>query len=396
MADYNLANWARDAGPQDQQALTVELLRQKILSARQQALAQANASARQYDPLVGVAALANNPDIMQAAQGMQKAQRTRFEPEKMGQQGFMLPDSGEFVESPLYTEERQAQRAAVREGQDARIDATREGRLGRESATAETQAARLEASKERQAERLQQADALKQQQFALTGALAAAQRDQRASEGEANRALRRSLKEMDVARVGDKRAADQSAKDEKELNRQVELLGRVATERGVPRMHEAGRSLAASLVESERAGKEMPGLSMLDKTRAKMGGLLPAALAPSPEALRNISALQDVVNTLLAADSGKAVTLSEENRAMLMNMQGDFYSEKQKKQILKERVLPLLNLYRSTVLGRFKESTRAAYTSRQQGVGGDTSWMEAPLQFDQIAPDEKVISKRAK
>ncbi|MEQ1572785.1 MAG: hypothetical protein ABL993_00930 [Vicinamibacterales bacterium] len=370
MADYNLANWARNAPPEQ---VTAELLRQKILSARQQALAQANEQAGQYDPLVSVAALSNNPDIMTAAQGMQKSQRARFEPEKLGTQGFMLPETGEFVPSTIYEEEKQAQRAAQRTARQERLDAQRE----------------------RQDERLQQADALRQQQFALTGALAAAQRDQRASEGEANRALRRAIAEMSAGRVAERREVDQAAKDEKELNRLVITLDKTVQTRAIPRLMTAGKTVADAIVEAEKNKVPVPGFTIADKLKSKYLPFL-----TDDAAARNISAVQEITNALLKADSGLNVTQMEQVRKAQEQMQSDNVPEARKRQILKERILPLLNIYRSTALGAFPAHVRTAYASRQQEVGGDTTWMDQPLQFDQLAPDtapgEKVIGKRVK
>lgn len=82
-------------------------------------LRNAGQRANRHNTLAAVAQMANNPGIAKAALMAQKAAQQEASPVQMGQQGFMLPEQGEFVESPMYVEEKQA-------GRQAKADALRQ------------------------------------------------------------------------------------------------------------------------------------------------------------------------------------------------------------------------------------------------------------------------------
>lgn len=136
--DYGLANFAQGMDPVAAQQLKSQLLRKR---AQQSQLADASQQAHQFDTLAAVTQMINNPQAAAAAEAAAKNSQSQYKPVQMGQQGFALPGTGDFVSSPMYEEERAATRNAARDNVQARLDASRE-----------TTQARLDAQKERDAQ----------------------------------------------------------------------------------------------------------------------------------------------------------------------------------------------------------------------------------------------------
>lgn len=136
--DYSLADFAAQMGPEDRALMTAQLLR------RQQgtdALAQANAQGNRFNTLAAVAQMANNRSAAgAAATAAQEAQR-QFKPVQMGNQGFMLPGTGEFIRSPMFEEEqnaaRDAKRSMLEQTLASRAEAARAAEDGRNQRAAE-------------------------------------------------------------------------------------------------------------------------------------------------------------------------------------------------------------------------------------------------------------------
>lgn len=145
-------------------------VREEILRRRQQqeALAQASQQGNRYNTLAAVAQMANNPAAAKASALAQTMAQKQHAPVQMGQQGFTLPASGEFVSSPMYEDEKNAGRQQQRDLARERQDLLREQQAARAQSQADLQAQRLEAQKERDAanrqaaaERAAQANALR-------------------------------------------------------------------------------------------------------------------------------------------------------------------------------------------------------------------------------------------
>ena len=89
-------------------------------------LRTAGQRANRHNNLAAVAQMAGNPGIAKAALLAQKNAQQEASPIQMGQQGFMLPDQGEFVESPMYVEEKKAGRQAQADNLRAQLEARAE------------------------------------------------------------------------------------------------------------------------------------------------------------------------------------------------------------------------------------------------------------------------------
>jgi hypothetical protein len=78
--------------------------------ANQQLLAGANQRANLHNTLAAVAAMSNNPAAAAAAKLAAADQQRQYSPTRLGNQGFMLPDTGAFVPSKIYKDEQTAAR----------------------------------------------------------------------------------------------------------------------------------------------------------------------------------------------------------------------------------------------------------------------------------------------
>lgn len=116
MGPYDLLAGPQD--PQQRQMMMAEILRKKQEGEQNDQLQRAFANSRKHDMLPIVGAMSQNPEVAAASKMAAENQRS-YAPKAMGNQGFMLPDSGEFVASPIFTEERRAAREAA---SDARRD----------------------------------------------------------------------------------------------------------------------------------------------------------------------------------------------------------------------------------------------------------------------------------
>lgn len=181
-----------DLTPQEQQQVMSALLRGKEM------LQAADKKSSRYNTLSAVTQMANNPAAAQAAQTAMKNAQSRYAPEKLGQQGFMLPGSGEFIESPMYTMERASTRAQQRGLQSERLDA--------QSAA---QAERLEAQRQMQTDRLAQQALLtrmleegRQGRSALAQSIKAAEDQRKAAEA----ARGKRMNAGDIIKLADKGA----------------------------------------------------------------------------------------------------------------------------------------------------------------------------------------------
>ena len=88
------------------------LQRAKIMAraVRGQPLMEANQQAHSMDVPAAAAMMSNNPELAKAAEFMGKQRQSQFKPITLGHQGFALPGSGEFVASPMFEDEQNAQR----------------------------------------------------------------------------------------------------------------------------------------------------------------------------------------------------------------------------------------------------------------------------------------------
>ena len=221
---YDLASFAQGMTPDMQQQYLVEAMRQRQRSAGQEALAGANARGHRFDAMSAIAPMLNNPAAAQAAQSAQKSAMGQAKPVQMGQTGFMLPEQGQFVESPMYVDEKNAARDAVAENQRARLEQQRELERDRISARAEQAA---------QARQLRESLA----------AMAEQGRRERAADAAA---LRLTIAGMTQSRSSDKAADAKNAADEKAITTGVQKLSSFADKKQLPRLMSQGRQLMSA------------------------------------------------------------------------------------------------------------------------------------------------------
>lgn len=147
---YDLASHAQQMDPQQRQVMTAQLLRQRAQAA---ALQEASQRANQYGSMAAVTQMANNPELAAAAQMLHQNTQRRHAPVPMGQQGFAIPSTGEFVSSPMYEEEKDAARAATRDNARSRFEASLAAQREREQSRADLEAQRAADRAERDRER---------------------------------------------------------------------------------------------------------------------------------------------------------------------------------------------------------------------------------------------------
>lgn len=88
-----------------------DILRNQRRGEESAALRAANQNAGRMDILAAASQMAANPGAAAAAKMSAGSQREQFAPVQMGQQGFMLPNEGQFVESPMFADEKREGRA---------------------------------------------------------------------------------------------------------------------------------------------------------------------------------------------------------------------------------------------------------------------------------------------
>lgn len=243
--------------PEQQQRLMAERLRQRQEQAA--AMQGANEQANQFNTLAAVTQMANNPGAAQAVQLAMRNAQAQHKPINLGAQGFALPASGKFIQSPMYDDEKDAQR--------------------------EQQRILL-------ATQLQQRDADRAERLGY----------QRQRDSEAN-ALRMSLAELRAQgqASGADRAAEKAAAN---LDKDVQRYSTTIDKAGLPEVMSAVQSVQAVL-SSNKPGS----LSGFGRVQ----GLIPDALA-SNEMQSNRALMQDAANIILKSRSGAAVTTPEQVR----------------------------------------------------------------------------------
>ena len=317
-------------------------------------LRAASQRANRHNDLAAIAQMAGNPGIAKAALMAQKNAQQEASPVQMGQQGFMLPDQGEFVDSPMYTEnkkaDRELKRDTLRAQLDARAEQLRTMEEGRNSRAAELNFLRAQAQANQQDYRMNS--------LALRELLA-------------NKAL-------------DAKAAKDAGKPEfKEAD--IQKLLSFADKKQLPRLLPQARQLLNAI---DAAGeKDIPGLSSVDQGLIRLPG---GTRLLSKEAIDNHTALQGILNALTRADAGLSQTQGEVVRQALETLNTVPTSSKVRAQVLKQHILPILEQQRSAVLGSASPAALAEYRNRQQAIQGDTTWMD-PLASSAAPADEQAL-----
>jgi hypothetical protein len=275
--DYDLASYAQQMPPEERQQMMAQLLRRQQQSEQ---MANAQASANQHGMLSAVAQMSNNEGAANAALMAHKNAQQRYKPVQMGQEGFVLPDSGEFVESPMRVDEKNAQRTLQRT-------------LSRDKLDAQTQIAR-----DREQSRADQADQNRTLRMTLAGM----------QQGGA----------MDRAQLlADSRAAAAGQQADKQTESNIQKYTNTLEKSGIPEFHQA-LSLVDGVLNKYKPG-ELPAYGRLKS-------MLPnAALSEEGQGVR--ADMQQAANILLKSRSGAAVTESEMRRFLQEVGSGAFMAE---------------------------------------------------------------------
>lgn len=267
-----------------------EILAQLLRRRQQSGLLQdANTQAHQFDELAAIAQMANNPGAAAATSLAARQSQGRYKPMQMGTQGFSLPSSGEFIESPMYVDEKNAARSAV----------------------AENQASRLAQSAAAAAEREDRIRSEGEKSRTLQQTLAQMSDATRRSEGAANRALRETL-----GVVGGER---QVAARDKDFENRVTNLSKSFDKSETSKFLGALANVEQTLAQFP-AGKDIPGFGRMESFKPDW--------ALSPEAMSVRQDMAIAANALLHAQSGAAVTEPEMRRFLTAMAMGKAMDEK--------------------------------------------------------------------
>ena len=279
--NYDLADYAMQMSPQERQMMTAELLRAKIRSAQQQQLAQANQQGHAMDNMAAMAPMMNNPGMVTGATTAAKNMQSQYKPTQMGQQGFMLPQSGEFIESPMYVDEKNAAREA----------------------TAENTQSRLAQAMQMHRDRLQAKEEADARQAALMREMAAG---------------RYSLATTIAGMKADADGGKKEIKLGQDADRQVQKYTAALEKAGLPEFDSALKIAEARLAKHKEG--QLPGFG-------RFAGAVPSGLS-SEEVQMSRSDMQAAANILLKARSGAAVTDSEMRRFLTEVASGAGMTEK--------------------------------------------------------------------
>jgi hypothetical protein len=253
--DY--AQLLAEPSPQQLQMMQAEKLRLRQEQAA--ALQQANAQGSRFDTLAAVAQMANNQGAASAAQMAAKSAQARHKPVNLGMQGFALPESGQFVPSPMYQDEQDERR-----GQQRQL-------LAATLAQREQLAA-------------QQAE-LKRERMA----------DQRRQDQDRN-ALR-----LTIAEMGRQGRVKPPADPDIAIDKNVQRYSTTLDKSGLPEVLAALEPVKALLTETKPG--QLSGFG-------RVQGLVPDFMA-TDNMQGNRTLMQDAANIILKSRSGAAVTSSE-------------------------------------------------------------------------------------
>jgi hypothetical protein len=245
---------------------------------------QASERANKFNILAAVGAMANNKQAAAAAAMADQQQQKRYAPKSLGVQGFALPESGNFIPSPIYLNERESEREQKRSALAATLEARRE-----------QEAARIEAQNQRAAD----ANALR---MTLAGM------------ANSNRAMLAGMRQGDAAEAKQEKAQVAAAAD---LDKRVNRFSTALEKGGVPEF-EAALQTAEGRLSRHKEG-ELPGYG-------RLGSMVPNMMS-TDEMQMTRSDMAAAANILLKARSGAAVTESELRRFLEETASGKGMSE---------------------------------------------------------------------
>lgn len=335
-----------------QKLLSAQLLARKSSDNAEQ-IAAASRQAHSGDMLAAVAQMANNPGAAKAAQMMAEGRQAQHGPKVVGNTGFLLPGSGQFLDNPVYTGEKAAEREAKRDLQDSAAVAARERQ--NEALALRQTLAQMQLS-QHQAQQALQATIAQDRTAAMREIAAGNQQ---------NRLL---VAALTAGLKGDANATKVDDRAQREIDRAiapwVEKTGKAA----IPDLIMSTTRLAKAIQEAEKSGKPVPGLGMTAGLTSKLpfgdAALKAIEGADGDAAIQNRTAMQAVINALLRKESGLAVTTNEYQRKQLELAVSPTASESTVRKVFKEHVIPLMRTAQANHLSALKPEALDAYRSR--------------------------------
>lgn len=250
--------------------------REEMLAAKlrgENAMRDANSRAHELDLLAFAASGANNPNLAKATAALAGNRNAQFKPVAMGQTGFAIPGTGDFVENPAFAEEKQMQRVSQLQGTLASV------------------AQRRDAASE--------ANVLK----TTLGLLGNQSRQQ----------------QLDINRMlAEAKLAEMSQKTEKQKEAKIVQLSGTLEKAGVPELLSA-LNQAEGRLSAHKEG-DLPGYGRFE-------GSVPNYISTQDMQLSRQD-LQSAANIMLKARSGSAVTDSESRRFLMELGSGAGMTEK--------------------------------------------------------------------
>ena len=337
---YDLADFALSMDPMDRQRMAADLLRRREAG---RMLQEANRQANSMNIPAAISMMGGNKGASDALNLEMKNRQAQYKPIQMGNQGFAIPGTGEFVSSPMYEDEQRAARASRESIASSRDEAAREAAQIRWNIAQQADETRRLLG--------QQADETRREAIA-----------QRSLLGQTMAEIRRQQIEANAER--------QRNAGEQKMFAGVQKLSAFADKKQIPRLIANARQLAQQL---SAGTDDIPGFSANEQMAARVPF---GDRTLKPEALDNMAAIQGIYNAFTRADAGLSQTLGETQRQALEMFNSPTTSARTRAQIFRTHILPLIETARTMTLGSADQATRDAYRRWQGETGGDPSWMD--------------------
>lgn len=315
----------------------------------QEMLKGANEQGNSLNVLNFVAQNANNPVLAKSMAALNQHQQSQYAPTKLDK-GLYVPATGQYQESPGVADEKDADRENKRLAAASLLQARQEAT----QAHAIAQAAQNETRREAILQRSITAAAIRDSN--------AGREEDRRARAEAAQALR----EERLANTKHNQQQNQTAKFSKALDTSA-----------IPQISDAVEEIN-KLMKDE----SIPGVGYGQKALASIPLISDITVGDKGKANRSV--IQRLENAMMLAESGKAVTVSEEVRQAVANMANNKYNEKDFRNAWKNTIRPFLENVRVNTMRSADKDTVESYMQN------------APGRFDprrSYIPDEDLIDK---
>ena len=254
---------------------------------------------------------ANNAPLAKSVAALNAQQESMYTPQKLDK-GVFIPGTGDYVESPGVSDEKEADR------QTKRLQAASVMQARTEAANSAAEARQYAADQSREGRVLAATIA------ASTRGMGSALADER----------------MQLARDRFKNTKDQQDQQD------TRQFGQTLQKTGLPAIADAIQGIN-DMFEKNKVG-DIKGMGYGQETLSKIPII--SDLTMGAEGKDNRSRVQKLVNAMTLTEAGKAVTQNELVRQALVNMAGDRYSEKDFRNAFSNVIVPAMEAARSNVM----------------------------------------------